>query len=73
MELKQNYKNLEIVDNAYSMHPIWLNMCMEESMKRIGLETLDCMIINNPFEVLTKHMNRDDIKTRIAKVFEFYE
>ena len=34
----------------YSLHPLWLEHSINKSLKKLNIETLDCVYLQDPFE-----------------------
>ena len=87
-ELKQQTSLTEddfcILDNGkayYSLDAAFLEFSLNFSLQKLGLETLDCVLLDDPFETTYWHefthasteRREDRYYTKIAKAFEFYE
>ena len=66
----------------YSMHPEFLNFSLDYSLSKLGLQTLDAVLLTQPFEVAyhTKELRYASLERqlnhyydKLAKAFEFYE
>ena len=55
------------------MHPTFLNFQLERSMARLNVNTIDCLMIANPYELQLSEVSMGEYRERLAKVFEFYE
>ena len=69
-------------DMFYSLHPEYLNFSLDFSLKQLGLQTLDAVLLTQPFEVAyhspdLKHASEKrrhiHFYDKLAKAFEFYE
>ena len=64
------------------MHPEFLNFSLDYSLSKLGLQTLDAVLLTQPFEVAyhTKELRYASLERqlnhyydKLAKSFEFYE
>ena len=59
---------------VYSLHPEWLRYCLDLSLKRLGVETIDCVYLSEPIEHLVlQYQDEKEMKMRIAHAFGFLE
>lgn len=59
---------------VHSLHPIWLSHSLETSLKRMNLETIDCVYLAEPIEnLMAKYGNIKEMKMRLAHAFGFLE
>ena len=55
------------------MHPDFLGYQLKQSLDRLGLETIDLLMLQNPYEQGLMHMTILEYKKMFMKVVEFYE
>ena len=55
------------------MHPLYLEMCLEKSLTKLGVATIDCLILANPFEMHMGSIDMDTYFDRLESAFKFYE
>ena len=55
------------------MHPTFLKVQLEESLKRLNLECLDVLYLQNPYEAQGPFNTDNVFFDRLSKAFEFLE
>lgn len=55
------------------MHPTFLKIQLEESLKRLNLECLDVLYLQNPYEAQGPYNTDNVFFDRLAESFEFLE
>lgn len=58
---------------GYSLDPAFLRFSLKRSLKRLQLESVDCLIIQNPYEVYRQTFGQQKYEAMLARAFEFYE
>lgn len=59
---------------VHSLHPAWLSHCLEQSLSRLNLETLDCVYLSEPIErLMLQYADEKEMKLRLAHAFGFLE
>lgn len=71
-------ESIDLVDLSenlkHSIHPIFLNNQLEQSLKRLGVESLDVYLLHNPeYYLKTKGSTKNEYYRRIKLAFEFLE
>ena len=62
-----------VTESAHCMHPRFLQIQLEESLKRLNLECLDVLYLQNPYEAQGPQNTENVFFDRLAKAFEFLE
>ena len=62
-----------VMDSAHCMHPTFLKVQIEESLKRLNLECLDVLYLQNPYEAQGPYNTDNIFYDRLAAAFEFLE
>lgn len=58
----------------YSFDPVYLKRSLDVSRGKLNLSTIDCVLLQNPFEVGSiMYPDPAEYTKRLAKAFEFYE
>ena len=60
----------------YSIHPTFLEISLKNSLQALNLETIDCAMLQTPYEVQTqipKYKEKQSYLYSLAKAFEYYE
>jgi len=60
-------------ESAHCMHPTFLKVQLEESLKRLNLECLDVFYLQNPYEAQGPYNTDNVFFDRLAQAFEFLE
>lgn len=60
-------------ESAHCMHPTFLKIQLEESLKRLNLECLDVFYLQNPYEAQGPYNTDNFFYDRLAQAFEFLE
>lgn len=65
----------EIYHNRFSLNPIFLKYQLEHTLRHTNLDTIDCLLITNPFEGIigTLTDSKEYYSDKLARVFELYE
>ena len=59
--------------NIHCMHPFFLELQLEQSLKNLNMETLDLYYLQNAYEMHAPHNTDNVIMDRFAAAFEFLE
>lgn len=71
---KMNLKRSDFNPDIHScFHPNFLKFQLNLSLSRLGLETIDCVILSNPYETCLAYMTILEYKKNFAKIVEQYE
>ena len=62
-----------IQENIHCMHPSFLELQLEQSLKNMNLETLDLYYLQNAYEMQGPHNTDNIVMDRFAAAFEFLE
>ena len=62
-----------VQESAHCMHPTFLKVQLEESLKRLNLECLDVLYLQNPYEAQGPYNTDNVFFDRLAEAFEFLE
>jgi len=62
-----------IQENIHCMHPSFLELQLEQSLKNMNLETLDLYYLQNAYEMQGPHNTDNVVMDRFAAAFEFLE
>ncbi len=62
----------DVVAGCHSMHPRYLENQLNQSLKNLGVETLDVYYLHNP-ETQLEEVDDKEFKNRIRHAFEFFE
>jgi hypothetical protein len=60
----------------HSMNPTFLDISLKSSLQKMNLETIDCAILQTPFELRPsqpKHQDKQNYLYALATAFEYYE
>ena len=61
-------------DMVFSINPVWLEHSINKSLKKLNIETLDCVYLQNPLENSLKlYKNLEEVDRAIKKAFVFLE
>lgn len=58
------------------MHPTFLDISLRASLQKLNLETLDCAVLQTPFELrpnTPKYESKQSYLYALASAFEYYE
>ena len=59
---------------VYSMHPLWLEHSLKKTLKKLGVETLDCLLLSEPINHgLNLFKSHDKAMRQIKRTFAFLE
>ena len=61
------------MEQAHSMHPLFLQDQLEGSLKRLNLDTLDVLYLQNAYEAQGPYNTDNVFFDRLTKAFEFLE
>ena len=67
--------------NFYSFEPAFLDFSLNYSSRKMGLETIDCAVLDQPYETTyyhdmeyaTRERRQERYFANLARAFEFYE
>ena len=62
----------EIIVDQHCMTPDYLRWSVENSLKNLGLKTLDILFLHNP-EMQLGYIDYEELKKRVKKAFELFE
>ena len=62
----------DVVAGCHSMHPRYLENQLNQSLKNLGVETLDVYYLHNP-ETQLEEVDAKEFKNRVRHAFEFFE
>lgn len=64
----------EDMNPLYSIHPVWLEHSLKKTLKKLGIETLDCYLLSDPIENgLHLYKSTDRTMRNIKRTFAFLE
>lgn len=61
------------MESYHCMHPTFLKVQLEESLKRLNLECLDVLYLQNPYEAHGPYNTDNVFYDRLSAAFEFLE
>ena len=62
-----------VSESAHCMHPTFLEWSLADSLRRLNLETLDCLYLHNAYESQGPFNTDNVFFDRLAEAFEFME
>ena len=71
---RERKKVNEVKSPLFSFNPFWLNYCLNKSLDRLNIETLDLALLTSPIEFARhKDYSNEEMMDLIGRAFEFYE